>query len=218
MSDLFELFRKIAAKPASTGAPTAIVCGLGNPGPEYVFTRHNAGFLAMDYFSQKLGAELKTAKFKALTTITTIGGERVLLMKPQTYMNHSGEAVSAAAAYYKIPPEKIIVISDDVCQAPGRMRIRKSGSDGGQKGLRSIIEHLGGEVFPRVKIGVGACPAGGEGMISWVLGRPEPSDRALIALAQREAAEAPAAILAKGADAAKERFNGFRVPDEKGAE
>ena len=119
MSDLFELFRKIAAKPESAGAPTAIVCGLGNPGPEYVFTRHNAGFLAMDYFSQKLGAELKTAKFKALTTITSVGGERVLLMKPQTYMNNSGEAVSAAAADYKIPPEKIIVISDGKIRSQG---------------------------------------------------------------------------------------------------
>ena len=139
MSDLFELFRKIAAKPESAGAPTAIVCGLGNPGPEYVFTRHNAGFLAMDYFSQKLGAELKTAKFKALTTITTIGGERVLLMKPQTYMNLSGEAVRQAAEYYRIPPENIIVVSDEVSLPVGKIRIRAKGSAGGHNGLKNII-------------------------------------------------------------------------------
>ena len=210
MSDLFELFRKIAAKPESAGAPTAIVCGLGNPGPEYVFTRHNAGFLAMDYFSQKLGAELKTAKFKALTTITTIGGERVLLMKPQTYMNNSGEAVSAAAAYYKIPPEKIIVISDDVCQAPGRMRIRKSGSDGGQKGLRSIIEHLGTDAFPRIRIGVGEKPSPDYEMADWVLGKiPKADEKKLYAVFEC-VGEAIPMLFAGEFDAAMGKFNGVK--------
>lgn len=170
MSDIFDLFKKISKEPEAVGAPDFVVCGLGNPGGEYTFTRHNAGFLAMDYIAERLGVQLKNLKFKALTTVTTYEGHRVLLMKPQTYMNNSGESVRAAAEYYGITPDKIIVISDDVYQQPGRMRIRRSGSDGGQKGLRSIIMQLDSDAFPRIRIGVGAKPEGYD-MAAWVLGK-----------------------------------------------
>ena len=179
MSDIFELFKKIqSSQPNDAGAPEFIVCGLGNPGKEYVYTRHNAGFLAMDVISQKCGiGELKQLKFKSLTAQVTIAGHRVLLMKPQTYMNASGEAVLEAANFYKIPPEKIIVLSDDTAQAVGRMRIRKSGSDGGQKGLRSIITLMNTDQFPRIRIGVGEKPNREYPMADWVLGKIPEADR-----------------------------------------
>ena len=140
MANIFDLFKKIEKSPASP--VTHIVCGLGNPGEKYEKTRHNAGFLAIDALCQQLGVRCDRAKFKALTGEASIGDVRVLLMKPQTFMNASGEAVSEAARFYKIPAENIIVISDDVAQDIGRVRIRKSGSAGGQKGLTSILEHL----------------------------------------------------------------------------
>ena len=178
MADIFELFKKIQTNtPSDAGAPEYIVAGLGNPGDKYTFTRHNAGFLAMDYISQKLGVKINQLKFKALTAQTTIAGKRVLLMKPQTFMNASGEAVSEAANFYKISPEKIIVISDDVAQAPGRMRIRKSGSDGGQKGLRSIITIMNTDQFPRIRIGVGEKPSREYDMADWVLGKIPDEDQ-----------------------------------------
>ena len=160
MTDILDLFKKISSSSSSTqGAPEFLVAGLGNPGKEYAFTRHNAGFLAMDYLTEKRNlGDLRNSRFKSLVLQAEIEGHKVLLMKPQTYMNASGEAVREAADFYKIPPEKILVISDDVAQEPGRMRIRRSGSDGGQKGLRSIIEHLGTDAFPRIRIGVGAKP------------------------------------------------------------
>lgn len=178
MADIFDLFKKIS--PSATrdaGTPEYIIAGLGNPGDKYTFTRHNAGFLALDYISQKCGVKVNQLKFKALTAAATIGEHRVLLMKPQTFMNASGEAVSEAAAFYKIPSEKIIVISDDVAQAVGRMRIRKSGSDGGQKGLRSIITIMNTDQFPRIRIGVGEKPNPDYDMADWVLGKIPEEDR-----------------------------------------
>ena len=179
MTDIFELFKKISSPTSSgQGAPEFLVAGLGNPGREYAFTRHNAGFLAMDYLTEKRNlGDLRTSRFKSLVLQTEVEGHKVLLMKPQTYMNASGEAVREAADFYKIPPEKIIVISDDVAQEPGRMRIRRSGSDGGQKGLRSIIEHLGTDAFPRIRIGVGAKPHPDYPMADWVLSRIPEEDQ-----------------------------------------
>jgi PTH1 family peptidyl-tRNA hydrolase len=178
MADIFDLFKKISEeKKTDSGKIEYIVVGLGNPGDKYTYTRHNAGFLAMDYISQKLGVKIKNVKFKALVTDTTIGSHRVLLMKPQTYMNNSGEAVREAVDFYKIPAENVIVISDDVAQAPGRMRIRKSGSAGGQKGLNSIIVHLGTDQFPRIRIGVGEKPNPEYDMADWVLGKIPEADQ-----------------------------------------
>lgn len=148
-----------------TGKVRYIIAGLGNPGEKYVFTRHNAGFLALDCISKKYDFKINTIKFKSLCAVNKFGA---LFMKPQTYMNNSGEAVSEAARFYKIPPENILVISDDVSLPPGKVRIKKSGSDGGQKGLRSIIGHLSSENFPRIKIGVGDKPNPGYELADWV--------------------------------------------------
>lgn len=180
MANIFDLFRKIesghAEKARPTGSVEFIVCGLGNPGPEYASTRHNAGFMALDNIAAREGFSIKSAKFDALTADVKFAGKRVLFMKPQTYMNLSGQAVGKAAEFYKIPPERIIVISDDVNLPAGRMRIRRSGSSGGQKGLWDIIKHLGTDMFPRVRLGVGSPPPGGD-MVSWVLGRIPEAER-----------------------------------------
>ena len=177
MADIFALFKKLSHKETAPFTPEFIIAGLGNPEQKYTFTRHNAGFLALDFISQKLGADVKTLKFRSLTGRAVIGGRSVLLMKPQTYMNRSGEAVKEAADFYKIPPEKIIVISDDVHQAPGKMRIRKSGSSGGQKGLGDIIEKFGTEDIPRIRIGVGEKPTPEYDMAAWVLGKIPDADQ-----------------------------------------
>lgn len=170
MADIFELFKKISTADNTSRAPIShIVVGLGNPGDKYYLTRHNAGFLTMDYISQKYSAKIDKVKFKALCGEATIAGKRVLLMKPQTFMNLSGEAVKEAAAFYKIPAENIIIICDDVNLDVARLRVRRSGSDGGQKGMRSIITIMGTDTFPRVKIGVGQKPHPDYDMADWVL-------------------------------------------------
>jgi PTH1 family peptidyl-tRNA hydrolase len=180
MANIFDLFKKIEKESAPSAPVTHIVCGLGNPGDKYVCTRHNAGFVALDYLAKEMGVTCNKIKFKALTGECTINGVRVLLMKPQTYMNASGEAVSEAAAFYKIPSENIIVISDDIMQNIGRLRIRKSGSAGGQKGLKSIIEKLGTENFPRLRMGVGAKPHPDYDLASWVLSNFSKSEMELL--------------------------------------
>lgn len=170
MADIFDLFKQISREnDTSAGAVEYIVVGLGNPGREYERTRHNAGFMAIDYISGRCGARVDRARFSALVGETSIEGKRVLLMKPQTFMNSSGEAVSAAARFYKIAPENIIVISDDVSLDVGRIRIRRRGSHGGQNGLRSIETCLGTQNYQRIKIGIGAKPHPDYDMASWVL-------------------------------------------------
>ena len=182
MSSIFDLFKKIE-KPVDRAPVSRLVACLGNPGREYALTRHNAGYLFAEYYSSKNGFKIDRAKFHALTGETVIGGERVLFLCPTTYMNDSGIAVRDAADFYKIPPEKVLVICDDVHLAPGKMRIRRKGSDGGQKGLRSIIYHLNSEEFPRVRIGVGEKPDPDADMASWVLGKiPEEDQKKLAAV------------------------------------
>ena len=179
MSNIFDIFKKIEKEKSDKAqAPiTHLVVGLGNPGDKYFYTRHNAGFLAMDYISQKCGATVNRSKFKSLVGEATIAGKRVLLMKPQTLMNASGDAVIEAANFYKIPIENIIVLSDDVNLDVGRMRVRKSGSDGGQRGLRSIITRMGSDNFPRIRFGVGQKPHPDYDMADWVLGTPSDADK-----------------------------------------
>ena len=167
---IFDLFKKIENQPQG-GAISHIVAGLGNPGDKYDKTRHNAGFVAIDRLCDSLGVKCDRAKFKALTCEATIGNSRVLIMKPQTFMNLSGEAISEAARFYKIPADKVIVISDDVTLAVGKLRIRGKGSAGGHNGLKSIIEHLGTQEFPRIKLGVGEKPHPDYDMVDWVLGK-----------------------------------------------
>ena len=172
MADIFDLFKQIAQKKEETGSNepiSHIVVGLGNPGDKYFHTRHNAGFLALDFISQKANMKIDRSKFKALVGEATIGGKRVLIMKPQTFMNCSGEAVAEAAKFYKIAPENIIVIFDDISLDAGRMRVRRDGSAGGHNGIKSIIEHIGSDKFPRIKIGVGQKPHPDFDLASWVL-------------------------------------------------
>ena len=179
MSNIFDIFKEISAgrESRSTQPVTHMIVGLGNPGDKYYNTRHNAGFLMMDYFSERCGIRVDRVKFKALVGDGEVGGKRVLLMKPQTFMNNSGEAVSEAAKFYKIPAENILVFSDDVSLDVGRVRMRAKGSDGGQKGLRSIITHMSTDGFPRAKFGVGAKPHPDYDMADWVLGTFSEEDK-----------------------------------------
>ena len=172
MSNLSELFEKIRNNSNSSGSNqpvTHIVCGLGNPGEKYTFTRHNAGFMALDYLSEKYKFKINKLKYKALISDTVLFGKRVLVMKPQTFMNLSGEALIEAVRFYKIPTENIIVIYDDISLDIGKMRIKRKGSAGGHNGIKSIISLLGTDIFPRIKLGVGA-PENPDEMIDWVLG------------------------------------------------
>lgn len=209
MADIFELFKKIASgRNEAHGKPTAIVAGLGNPGEKYARTRHNAGFLAMDYIAEKYDLGKFRVRFKATVAEGTVGTRRVLFMKPQTFMNHSGEAVREAADFYKIAPENIIVISDDINLAPGVIRIRESGSDGGQRGLRSIIEHMGTETIGRIRIGVGAKPRPDYDLADWVLGEIPKADQEAMFDAFARAADALPLVLEGKYDEAAARYNG----------
>ncbi len=172
MADIFDLFAKISKESAKPKAPVEwLIVGLGNMGREYVSTRHNAGFMALGALAKKKGVACDRARFKALVTECEIAGKGALLMLPQTYMNASGEAVREAAQFYKIPAEHILVVSDDINLDIGRMRLREKGSDGGQKGLRSIITLMGFDNFPRIRIGVGKKPHPDMELTDWVLSR-----------------------------------------------
>ena len=161
------LFRKKEYSAAST--PTWLIVGLGNPGTKYAFTRHNAGFLCLDLLAEKTCAQIKKIKFKGVLGEAAIGNERCLLLKPQTFMNNSGESVREAAAFYKIPPEHILVLFDDISLPCGKLRIRRKGSDGGHNGIKSIIYHLNSDAFPRIKLGVGEKPNPEWDLADWVL-------------------------------------------------
>ena len=145
-----------------------LIVGLGNPGKRYAFTRHNAGFLCLDYFAQEKNVKIDRLKFKSLLGEVRLSGKRCLLMKPQTFMNLSGEAVRDAAQFYKLPPERILVLFDDVSLEPGRLRIRRKGTDGGHNGIKNIIYHLGADTFPRIKIGIGEKPHPDYDLADWV--------------------------------------------------
>lgn len=180
MADIFDLFRKIERETVPHAPVSWLLVGLGNPGEKYTFTRHNAGFLALDYIAQKLDVKINRAKFDALCGEASIGSQGVLLLKPQTFMNESGRAVRQAADFYKIAPDHIIVLSDDVSLDVGVVRVRKSGTDGGQKGLRSIIYQLSSDQFPRIKMGVGSKPHPEMDMADWVLSRFTEDEQKLI--------------------------------------
>lgn len=196
---MFEMFRR--------GAPQYLIVGLGNPGPKYEATRHNAGFQAIDAIAGKAGVSVKQIKFHALVGEAELGGQKCLLMKPQTFMNESGIAVQAAASYYKIPPERVVVLFDDISLKPGATRIRRKGSDGGHNGIKSIIAHLDSEQFPRVKIGVGAKPHPDYDLAAWVLSRFTPEEQKLIGEACARTAEAVDLIVAGRTDEAMNRYN-----------
>ena len=169
MSSIFDLFKKIE-KPSDFSPIEFIVAGLGNIGKQYERTRHNIGFLAIDFIAERLGVKIDRVKFHATTAEASVAGHRVLLMKPTTLMNNSGVAIGEAAAFYKIPPERVIVLSDDISLPVGKIRIKRHGSAGGHNGLKSIIAHLSSEEFPRIKIGVGQQPTPEYDLVNWVLG------------------------------------------------
>ena len=185
-----------------------LIVGLGNPGQKYANTRHNMGFLTVDLLAEQAGVKLNKVKFKSAYNILSFAGCKCLVMKPQTYMNLSGEAVGEAARFYKIPPERVLVISDDVSLPIGKLRIRKGGSAGGHNGLKSIIQHLGTDQFPRVKIGVGEKPHPDYDMADWVLSKFTGEDLKTIQAAVKKAADAVACYLENGPDKAMNRFNG----------
>ena len=179
MSNIFDLFKSIEKK-TETKPVTHIVVGLGNPGQKYEKTRHNAGFIAIDAIAKSLGVKIDRAKYHALICECEMGGCRVLLMKPETFMNNSGVAIGEAANFYKIPPERVIVLHDEISFDAGIIRIRRKGSAGGHNGLKSIIEHLGSDGFPRIKIGVGQKPTPDYDLVDWVLGKFPKADLDLI--------------------------------------
>ncbi|HIT57861.1 MAG TPA: aminoacyl-tRNA hydrolase [Candidatus Galloscillospira stercoripullorum] len=184
-----------------------LVVGLGNPGDKYENTRHNVGFMTADVLAERKGVPVQRLKFKALTTTLTLGGAQVLLMKPVTYMNLSGEAVGEAARFYKIPPERVLVISDDVSLPAGKLRIRRSGSAGGHNGLKNIIAHLGTDAFPRIKVGVGGKPHQDYDMADWVLGKLSGEDKKAVDAAVERAADAVERYIQDGPDKAMSLFN-----------
>lgn len=163
------MFLRKNVSAAPSGSPEFMIVGLGNPGRDYEMTRHNAGFLTLDHIAVEENVEIKKLKYKALIGDTVISGHRCLLVKPQTFMNNSGEAVREISQFYKIPPEKIIVIFDDISLPCGKLRIRRKGTDGGHNGIKSIIYHLNSDNFPRIKVGVGAKPHPDYNLADWVL-------------------------------------------------
>ncbi|MBP3485531.1 MAG: aminoacyl-tRNA hydrolase [Oscillospiraceae bacterium] len=185
-----------------------LVVGLGNPGEKYAKTRHNMGFLTLDLLAEREHVKIDRIKFKATTAQATVGGARCLLLKPQTYMNLSGEAVREAAQFYKIPADHVLVIYDDVSLPVGKIRVRPSGSAGGHNGIKNIIAHLGTDQFPRVKIGTGAPGQDGD-MIDWVIGEPSLADKKVLLESFKRAIDAAECIIENGGDCQKamNRFN-----------
>ena len=191
-----------------SGPPEFIIVGLGNPGKQYELTRHNAGFLFSDLLADKNGVKINKIQFKAVTASLTLGGVKCLLMKPQTFRNNSGEAVRQAASFYKIPPERILVVFDDISLPCGRLRIRRKGSDGGHNGIKSIIYHLNSDAFPRVKLGVGEKPHPDYDLADWVLSQFKKDELALLHEAAEKACSAAELIVAGDIDKAMSNFNG----------
>ena len=187
---------------------TWLIVGLGNPGREYERSRHNCGFRAVDILAEKLGCKIDRAKFQGLYGQTTYKGRKLMLLKPMTYMNLSGRSVLQLSAYFSIPPQKIIVLFDDISLEPGRLRIRADGSAGGHNGIKSIIQELGSQTFPRVKIGVGAKPHPDYDLADWVLSSFSAQEEKALAVSLPNAADAALSIIESGVPEAANKFNG----------
>lgn len=184
-----------------------IIAFLGNPGPQYNYTRHNAGFMVGDSFEKKFNVTINRSRFKALTAVCTVSGNNVLLMKPQTYMNLSGEAIGQAARFYKIPADHIIVVSDEMSLPIGKIRIREKGSAGGHNGLKNIISVLGTDEFPRIRLGVGAPPSKDFDVKDWVLAVFHDQDLSDMMAACSKAADAVECYIAYGPSKAMNQYN-----------
>lgn len=193
---------------SSNAAETWLIAGLGNPGREYEKTRHNTGFLALDVLAKALGARVNRLKFKGEVGQCDYHGRRLILVKPQTYMNASGLCIEPCAHFYKIPPERIIVIFDDISLPVGKIRVRKSGSAGGHNGIKSIIASLGTDQFPRVKVGVGEKPHPDYDLADWVLSNIAPEDKEAFSRALANAAQAALCIVENGTEMAASAYNG----------
>ncbi len=205
---IFDLFKKIEQeKKPQAGPPEWLIVGLGNPGSKYELTRHNAGFLAMDVLAGKLNIRVSQMKFSSLIGQGTFAGKSIMLMKPQKFMNLSGECVKAAVDFYKIPMDRVIVMYDDVSLAPGRLRVRAKGSAGGHNGIKNIIAQCGSDVFPRIKIGVGDKPHPDYDMADWVLSKFTTDEQKTLTPALDNAAAAAQKIITCGTDAAANEFN-----------
>lgn len=187
---------------------TWLIVGLGNPGPEYAKTRHNIGFRCLDIVADKLGCAIDKGKFQGLYGVTSYHGNKIYLLKPLTYMNLSGRSVLQLSAYFQIPPERIIVLFDDISLEPGRMRVRGNGSAGGHNGIKSIIQALGSQDFPRVKIGVGAKPHPDFDLAAWVLSPFTASEEKALAVSLENGARAVLTILEEGVSQAANAYNG----------
>lgn len=185
-----------------------LIVGLGNPGSKYEKTRHNVGFRAIDLLAKELGCKVDKGKFQGLCGQASYNGKKLLLLKPQTFMNLSGQSVQQAAAFYKLPPERVIVLFDDISLVPGRLRVRAEGSAGGHNGIKSIIAELGSQNFPRVKIGVGAKPHPDYDLADWVLSSFSTQEEKLLVPALERAGEAALCLLEHGVPEAANRFNG----------
>ena len=189
---------------------TWLIVGLGNPGREYENTRHNAGFRALDILAAKLGCKVDKAKYQGLYGQVTHNGRKLLLLKPQTYMNLSGRSVLQLSAFFQVPPQNIIILFDDISLEPGRLRLRKDGSAGGHNGIKSIIQELGSQDFPRVKIGVGAKPHPDFDLAAWVLSAFSAQEEKALQPALERAADAALAIVELGLPEASNRFGGTK--------
>ena len=183
-----------------------LVC-LGNPGREYEGTRHNIGFLTADELERREGVKINKLRYRALTGDFRAGGERVLVLKPQTYMNLSGESVKLAGGFYKIPPDHVLVVSDDVALPLGKLRVRAGGSAGGHNGLKNIIAHLGTDQFPRIRVGVGAPEHPDHEMIDWVIGKFSPAEKKVVDEAVSRALDAALCVIERGVGEAQNRYN-----------
>ena len=190
-----------------SGPPEYIIVGLGNPGRQYELTRHNAGFLFADLLADKNNDKISKIQFKSVTASIDVGGHKCLIMKPQTFMNNSGEAVKQAAAFYKIPPEKIIVVFDDISLPCGKLRIRRKGSAGGHNGIKSIIYHMNSDNFPRIKLGVGEKPHPDYDLADWVLSNFKKDEIPALREAAEKACDAVELIVKGDTDKAMSNFN-----------
>jgi PTH1 family peptidyl-tRNA hydrolase len=187
-----------------------LIVGLGNPGKQYERTRHNCGFRAIDLLAEKLGCKIDKSKFQGLYGQCLYNGKKLYLLKPLTYMNLSGQSVLQLSAYFSIPPQRIIVLFDDISLPPGRLRIRGNGSAGGHNGIKSIIEKLGSQDFPRVKIGVGAKPNEQQDLADWVLSTFTSSEEKSLSAALELAADAALCLIDHGVQDASNRYNGVK--------
>lgn len=205
---IFDKFRQISREENLPSGPVEyIIAGLGNPGLQYEGTRHNAGYMVMDKLGEKLGFDIKRMKFKSLCGDVSIGGKHCVVLKPTTYMNNSGQAIAEAMNFYKLDIDHVIIVYDDISLEPGRLRIRRKGSDGGHNGIKSIIYLTGEDTFPRIKMGVGKKPHPKYDLADWVLGHFSDEDKEKMDKAAESACEALELMVSGKTDEAMNKFN-----------